>query len=615
MVLALVTALSAIYLSQIVSQRITSDYNLGRFVSQEILQATENALQVDLSNARNPQAARRQLEETLQGDPGLNSLLSSVISYSPVIIDAMVVDDTGRVLISSNGSDQGQVLPAREDFEPITRMRFWRQLQWIYGRFGRFKVYEIRTPVERDGKPFGEIRVGLTPIFVKNDLKPQLNRAMEFSLIAILVSLLLAAGLSNIALRPLTTIGRRLDLMTAQLGAAQSREPAKPERGGDEVRIVTSKIDRLGREIRDAKEVFSALKENLDQIMANLQDGLVLFTRDWRAVLVSASAETFLNKQRGDVLGNEAGDIFNDDGVLSRVVLRAIDEHQPLVSREIEAGDRRRIQVSLDFIEERGERIGALLTMRDAESVRRIESEIELSRRLAAIGRLTSGVAHEVRNPINAIVVHLEILRQKLQQSEPDVQRHMEVIGSEIQRLDRVVQMLVDFTRPVELRLTEVDLRRLVDDVITLSAPDASRHSVELVRQLPPESLLLKIDADLVKQALLNVVLNGVQAMPEGGKLTISGRHMESWIQLDISDTGHGIPPQIRDKIFDLYFTTKETGSGIGLAMTFRVLQLHNGSIDFTTGDGGTTFHLRFPASEFAPREALAHAAQSEASA
>src|SRR5207248_7110511 len=147
--------------------------------------------------------------------------------------------------------------------------------------------------------------------------------------------------------------------------------------------------------------------------------------------------------------------VFSAHTSLGRMVLTAIAPHQPLVTREIETENRRRVQVSLDFIEERGERIGALLTMRDAESVRQIENEIELSRRLAAIGRLTSGVAHEVKNPINAIVVHLEILRQKLQEAEPDVRRHVNVIGNEIQRLDRVVQMLVDFTRPVELRLAD----------------------------------------------------------------------------------------------------------------------------------------------------------------
>src|SRR5256885_3673179 len=169
-----------------------------------------------------------------------------------------------------------------------------------------------------------------------------------------------------------------------------------------------------------------------------------------------------------------------------------------------------RILASLDFIEEGSELIGALMVLRDAESVRRIENEIEISHRLAAAGRLVSGVGHEVKNPINAIVVHLEVLRQKLKEIEPDARRHMDVIGSEIQRLDRVVQMLVDFTRPVDLRLSDTDLRRLVDDVVMLAQPDAERHGVTLVKQAPPEPLEVRIDADLVKQAVLNVMLNGI---------------------------------------------------------------------------------------------------------
>ena len=106
----------------------------------------------------------------------------------------------------------------------------------------------------------------------------------------------------------------------------------------------------------------------------------------------------------------------------------------------------------------------------------RSSDEIELSRRLAAIGRLTSGVAHEVRNPINAIMVHLEVLREKIKQIDPESKRHMDVIGSEIQRLDRVVQTLVDFTKPVELRLGDIDLRRVVEEVSVLAAPEAARH-------------------------------------------------------------------------------------------------------------------------------------------
>lgn len=322
----------------------------------------------------------------------------------------------------------------------------------------------------------------------------------------------------------------------------------------------------------------------------------MLFTSDFRAVLVSASAERFIGKPRGDMLGCTPTEIFSENTPLGSAILQAFRAHESLSAEEIEAENGHRIQVALDFIEEHGERIGALLTLRDAESVHRIEDEIELSRRLAAIGRLTSGVAHEVKNPINAIVVHLEVMRQKLKEIDPDTRRHIDVIGSEIQRLDRVVQTLVDFTRPVELRLAEIDLRKLVDDVVILASPAAEQNQVHLERQAGQDALPTRIDIDLVKQAVLNIVINGVQAMPEGGTMQLALRRDAENALLTIRDEGQGIPEDIRDKVFNLYFTTKKGGSGIGLAMAYRVVQLHHGSLEFDSIAGkGTTFYLRFP--------------------
>jgi signal transduction histidine kinase len=301
------------------------------------------------------------------------------------------------------------------------------------------------------------------------------------------------------------------------------------------------------------------------------------------------------------MLGRHPDEIFSRDSRLGRTILQAIEMHTPLVAEEIENEQGRHIQVTLDFIEERGERIGALLNLRDSESVHRIEDEIELSRRLAAIGRLTSGVAHEVKNPINAIVVHLEVLRQKMKEIDPDTKRHVDVIGSEIQRLDRVVQTLVDFTRPVELRLSDMDLRKVVEDVVLLASPAAERHNVIIERESSQEPMPVRIDSDLVKQAILNIVLNGVQAMPEGGALRITGKREGDNAVIMVRDQGAGIPENIRDKIFNLYFTTKSGGSGIGLAMAYRVVQLHHGSLEFTSiMEHGTTFYLRFPLVEIA---------------
>jgi signal transduction histidine kinase len=595
MVFVLVAVFSYVYISHRVRQSTQEAYARADFVAKEIQESARGASQVDLRqldvDLHDPQRVQAALEDRLQEDKGLSTLLETILAYSKTTYDAGISDVAGRAIVHTNPMAIGKQLEYRENFENVGSANFYRQLKIIYGPP---RVYDVYLPIQRGaGQRFGNIRVGISTVFLKDEVQQYLTRALFFSAFAILLSLALAASVSNIALRPLEAIGRRLDQMTAEVPDSHP----EPDLGRvDEYGLVNTKIDRLGRQIRDVKEVFSTLKGNLDQIMGALQEGLVLFTSDTHVVLVSASAERFIGRPRTEILGKVVEEIFTDANKLGRIVLDAFALHQAIPQREIELENGRRIQIALDFIAERGERIGALLIMRDAESVRRIENEIELSRRLAAIGRLTSGVAHEVKNPINSIVVHLELLREKMHEIDPDTRRHMDIIGSEIHRLDRVVQTLVDFNRPVELRLSSFDLRRVVDEVTMLASPEAARRGIKVETQLGDAALPVKADNDLVKQALLNVVLNGVQAMNHGGKLTITAHHDDSAASIEVQDEGSGIAPEIRDKIFNLYFTTKKAGSGIGLAMSYRVLQMHSGSLEFTSEIGrGSTFRLFLP--------------------
>ncbi len=594
MVFALVAVFCYVYISHRVQQSTQEAYERAIFVAKEIRDSAREATQVNWRqldvNVDDPELVAAAVDHRLQNDKGLNTLLQAILAYSGTVYDASIVDSRDRAIVHTDPAVVGTELEKRENYEKVRAASFLRQLEIIYGPP---RVYDLNLPIQREGQFFGNIRVGISTVFLKKVVQDQLARPLTYSAIAILLSLALAAGVSNLALRPLEAISRRLDQMTAEVPDAH---PQLDLGRADEYSMVNTKIDRLGRQIRDVKEVFSTLKGNLDQIMGTLQDGLVLFTSDNHVVLVSASAERFIGRPRAEILGKVVEEIFTDAAKLGRIVLDAFALHQAIPQREIELENGRRVQIALDFIAERGERIGALLTMRDAESVRRIENEIELSRRLAAIGRLTSGVAHEVKNPINAIVVHLELLREKMREVDPDTSRHMDIIGSEIHRLDRVVQTLVDFNRPVELRLSSFDLRRLVDDVAMLASPEAARLGVKVDTQLGQVALPVKADNDLVKQALLNVVLNGVQAMQKGGTLTVIARRNDSAASIEVRDQGIGIAPEIRDKIFNLYFTTKKAGSGIGLTMSYRVLQMHSGSLDFTTEIGvGTTFRLFLP--------------------
>jgi PAS domain S-box-containing protein len=596
MVAVLVSAFSYIYISQLLRQQVTTaDATAANLTSNLAFLATKAA--PDLSSTRvdtsNPQAVRRAIAYYLGTDRDLNNFLESVVGSWPMIYDAAIIDSEGNAILHTNPDLIGKRVPDRPTFQRVEDASFRQQLRFVYNPP---TIYDVRMPLQLDGAPFGSIRVGVSTVFLKNELTPQLQHALLFSSTAILFSLVLAAGLSHLALGPLERISRSLDSVTA--GEAE----AIAEHGGgrDEYGMVTQKIANIGRQMRDAKEIFSALKDNVDQIMANLQDGLMLFTGDSHVVLVSASVERFLGRPRRELLGRTVREIFSSDSVFGALVLDAFKHRRPVVQREMESPNGKRVQISVDFIqEEGGTQIGALLTMRDAESVRRIEDEIEMSRRLSASGRLTRGVAHEVKNPINAIVLHLQLLQSKLQQIDPDTRRHMDIIGSEIHRLDRVVQILVDFTRPRELHLDETDLRRLLEDVVSLASPDAAQHAVNIVQELPSDPLSVKVDADFLKQAILNVVLNGVQAMPQGGTLSVSARREDEIVVTEIQDQGSGIPAEIQDKIFELYFTTKKGGSGIGLAQTYQIMQWHYGSLDFESVTGqGTKFRLRLPLAE-----------------
>jgi signal transduction histidine kinase len=232
--------------------------------------------------------------------------------------------------------------------------------------------------------------------------------------------------------------------------------------------------------------------------------------------------------------------------------------------------------------------------------VERMASQLDVASRLAAISRITSGVAHEIKNPLNAIALRLDLLRARLGAPEEELAPEIDVLSKEVMRLDRVVKTFLDFSRPVEVKFTDVDLTAIAREVTDLMAPQARLARIALRFEAPAEAAgpaLIRGDEDLLKQAILNLVNNALEAMKNGGNLQVSVSQAGGAVTLMVTDDGPGIPPELSSKVFQLYFTTKSRGSGIGLAMTYRAMQLHNGTIDFASESGrGTAFRLQFPA-------------------
>jgi signal transduction histidine kinase len=601
LVFVVVTVFSWLYFSQLLQQHIDQSYNSIDIVAHQLQfatrQAIENGTRNLLINPNDPADVRAAVATALRADAGLNALLNSVISYSPTVFDIAIVDASGRAYLSTVPTQQDQIIPGRPEYSELRKTSVIETLNIV---FGPPRVYNVSLGLERNGQPLAIVRIGVRTTFLSNNLRPWFLETLSLIGFAILITVLVSAFLATLALKPIEDLSHQLDILTQQVAeeAGPVGEPEPSSKSTDAVTQVSHKIERLGRRMRNVEEVFSALKENLDQILSNLQDGIMLFTQDARAVLVSSSVERFMNVERDHILGARVNEIFDRSTILGRIVREAFDRGILLVQEELTTETGRRVEVSLDFIHDdrAPQGLGALLTLHDLESVQEIESELELSRRMAALGQLTSGVGHEVKNPINAIVVHLELLRNKMAPQDSPAIRHLDVIQNEIQRLDRVVQTLVDFSRPVELRLQDQDLRSVVSSVLTLASAELETRDVQVQILLPDRPVIVKIDSDLIRQALLNVVLNGGQAMANGGVLRVRLLEDARWAILSVQDEGEGIPDEIRSKIFNLYFTTKKDGSGIGLAMTYRIIQLHNGQLDVESRLGkGTTFTLRIP--------------------
>ena len=232
----------------------------------------------------------------------------------------------------------------------------------------------------------------------------------------------------------------------------------------------------------------------------------------------------------------------------------------------------------------------------DAETRARIENQIAVAQRLSAINSLTRGVAHEIKNPLNSISLRLEMLRGRVMEDTPEAAPEFEIISEEVNRLDRVVRTFLDFNRPVELAWANIDAAVEVAEVLQLVAPEDVAKGVEIVLSKSEDALTVRADAGLLRQAMLNVLMNAIEAMEAGGRLRVKAERIGETCSIRISDTGPGIAPEKLEKVFELYFTTKPKGSGIGLAMTFRSIQLHGGTIEVESEVGaGTTFEIKLP--------------------
>jgi PAS domain S-box-containing protein len=601
LVLLVAAAVSGVYFALLLQQVLDQSEKHAQDIANNTFIQVKGALLAAESagwrpESNSPEDIRDYVSYALGSSQGLQAQLKAAAA-STSIYEVSITDSQGTVLASTDEALRGKFRERRPPLSELTRRGFLHQIKVLAGPPG---VYEYEFPFNNGNQPFGEVRVAVSTMLLLNkEILPIVKKLGTIVLLALLISTVLAAVVSRAALAPLARISAQLD----RISAGQYDAPVPEVKGfagsGDELGQVSRKITQVGQQLRGVHEIFSTMRENMNSVMAGLEDGLLLFTRDARAVMVSPAAEKFLGAPAGQFLGRRVTEIFPVGHPL-RDALHIEGDELTEVAAETElktAAGERRVSVSVQAIQEDGEQMGALVTLRDLDSLDSINTQLQVSERLAALGRITAGVAHEVKNPLNSMRLWLENLKESLPaDSDGGAKQAVNVLDKEIDRLDAVVKRFLDFTRPMDVRLEPTQLAELLKEVLEVAQPQMQKANIQVAQLLPIDVPEVYVDRALLKQAVLNLVLNAGESMTSGGQLRLVLSRRGEMAEITVGDTGKGIPPEHRQKIFQLFFTTRPGGSGIGLASTFRIVQLLNGSIDFTTEVGkGTTFRIELP--------------------
>jgi two-component system sensor histidine kinase HydH len=321
-----------------------------------------------------------------------------------------------------------------------------------------------------------------------------------------------------------------------------------------------------------------------EEVVAAMPAGLILVGPDGRVAMANAAAAALAGVGEGGLAGRPAGD------VLPEALLERAGEGEREMDLSLCGKAPLALGVSVSSVRaEEGVSVGSLVLLRDLREVRRLEAEVRRREKLAAVGHLAAGVAHEIRNPLSSIRGYAAYFGAKFAPGSEDRQA-AEVMVREVDRLNRVISELIEFSRPSDLKRRPVRLPDLAAHAERLTRPDAVARGVTVDLSGATDAPEVLADPDRLSQALLNLCLNAIQAMETGGVMTLAtGTAPDGRALVEVADTGPGISPEHRDRIFDPYFTTKPRGTGLGLPLAHKIVAAHGGEIRVSSRPGGGT--------------------------
>jgi signal transduction histidine kinase len=583
-----VVALSALYVARLGAVIVDESHARAKMLANTIFHRVSQ-MKVDPAD---PYAA-------LRADPGLQSVLQASV-YGEGVLYAAILDTSDMVVMHSDEAVLGRTIRSQGDLTELAEATPTKKLEVILTGDGR--TLDVQQLMVVDDKVFGSISVGVSTILMRSALYESLGPALVAMAIAIGIAVVVAGVLAQVLLRPIHVLrGGLTRLGRGEFGVTLDLPP------GDEFGELGSFFNTVSQQLSADRSLLVGEKANLQSAVENLEDAVALFNPSGELLFSNPAMQPTLPS---NAIGQPVQRLLPGDHPYRQIVEETLAMQ---ASRgPVQAGDEGLLMTHAVAGKD-GSLVGILLVSRNLAYLSQMQSTIAYSRKLVALGRLTAGIAHEVKNPLNAMMIHLELLRTKIRSGalvaaggvglagpgngDEGVMQHVQIIESEIRRLDEVVQGFLKFTRPEDLRLQPVRLATMFDEILPIVQPEAQSHNSRVVVDCPSEAPVVNGDAAMLRQALLNLAINACQAMPDGGTLRLAcapaGRGK---VEVRVEDSGIGIPPEHLGRIFDLYFTTKEHGTGIGLSMVYRIVQMHDGEVEVHSTPGrGTTFRILLP--------------------
>jgi len=539
-----VVVLSGVYLSSLLQVRLEESQVRGELLANAIGQ---RAIAVVAENGEG-----RDPVEALRTDSGLRSILEAS-AYDKRVTYAAIFDVEGTVIASFPFLVDAPIRPY-DDLASLLTQGAIAQLRAIYTSGGR--TFEVRKPLLLDAAEFGSIRIGVSTLLIQGDF----NKSARFVAVVVFGALagtiLVAMSLAQLLLRPIHVIRSGLTRLGRGEFGVNVDLPRDDEFGelGQFFNTVSARLS--------ADRAHSASHSDLAPAMDQMEDAIAIVDR--KGVLL------FANKAMRETLPENAlnrrlEDALPDEHPYRKIVEDARTAHQPrgpLVAMltQPSPGERMIVATPIEMSDKRI--LAVILISRNLEYLSQVQSTVSYSRKLAALSRLSAGVAHEVKNPLNATVIHLELLKEQLSAASSgapaSAMDHVAIIAAQMRRLDEVVQGFLRFIRPEDLKLDRVQPGVLIEAIRPIVSAEAERHGIELRIEIGNWLPDVRVDSGMMQQALLNLALNACQAMPNGGRLRL-GAAVASGKRVEIvcEDNGPGIKPEHLDRIFDLYFTTK----------------------------------------------------------